>query len=289
MEPRLDEIITVKDKEKKYNLPYFSYRICCNHNVNGELELLRSIIKNTPGACIFDVGATGSVFPSEINEDMSLHLFDPVFKPSGKSWENTNEYTMYKKEVNYDSENVTVNKCGLNDTDNTLYDYCKKNDISSINFLKIDTDGHDLAVLKGLKDIPVDMIQFEYDNFYRVNNDLDIDDMFKMLPDWNFFYILPNGLIPIEKMRDDYIYTNIFASKKYPTNIIRDFKPIMVGNTIETEHVGEFMLDVYWELKNKTPDVFKNVHCIDLNHPDMNYENFKLDEVMKRYNSLYDR
>ena len=85
MEPRLDEIITVKDKEKKYNLPYFSYRICCNHNVNGELELLRSIIKNTPGACIFDVGATGSVFPSEINEDMSLHLFDPVFKPSGKT------------------------------------------------------------------------------------------------------------------------------------------------------------------------------------------------------------
>jgi hypothetical protein len=133
------------------------------------------------------------------------------------------------------------------------------------------------------------MIQFEYDNFYRVNNDLDIDDMFKMLPDWNFFYVLPNGLIPIEKMRDDYIYTNIFASKKYPTNIIRDFKPIMVGNTIETEHVGEFMLDVYWELKNKTPDVFKNVHCIDLNSPDMNYENFKLDEVMKRYNSLYDR
>jgi len=57
---------------------------------------------------------------------MSLHLFDPVFKPSGKSWENTNEYTMYKKEVNYDSENVTVNKYGLNDTDNTLYDYCKK-------------------------------------------------------------------------------------------------------------------------------------------------------------------
>jgi len=52
MEPRLDEIITVKDKERKYNLPYFNYKICCNHNVNGELELLRSIIKNTPGACI---------------------------------------------------------------------------------------------------------------------------------------------------------------------------------------------------------------------------------------------
>jgi len=63
----------------------------------------------------------------------------------------------------------------------------KKNDISSINFLKIDTDGHDLAVLKGLKDIPVDMIQFEYDNFYRVNNDLDIDDMFKMLPRLELF------------------------------------------------------------------------------------------------------
>jgi len=288
MEPRLDEIITVKDKERKYNLPYFNYKICCNHNVNGELELLRSIIKNTPGACIFDVGATGSIFPNEINKDMSLHLFDPEFKPSGNIWENTNEYTMYKKEVNYDSENVTVNKCALNDTDTTIHEYCIKNNISHINFLKIDTDGHDLEVLKGLKDIPVDMVQFEYDNFYRVNN-LDINDMFKMLPEWNFFYVLPSGLIPIEKMRDDYIYTNIFASKKYPTDIIRDFKPIMVGNTIETEHVGEFILDVYWEVKNITPDVFKNVHCLDLNSPDMNYENFKLDEVMKRYNSLYDR
>ena len=63
----------------------------------------------------------------------------------------------------------------------------------------------------------------------------------------------------------------------------------MVGNTIETEHVGKFMLNVYWELKNITPDVFKNVHCLDLDHSDMKYENFKLDEVMKRYNSLYDR
>lgn len=288
MEPRLDEIITVKDKEKKYNLPYFNYRICCNHNVNGELELLRSIIKNTPDACIFDVGATGSIFPNEINKDMSLHLFDPEFKPSGKIWEGTNEYTMYKKEVNYDSENVTVNKCALNDTDTTIYEYCIKNNISHINFLKIDTDGHDLEVLKGLKDIPVEMVQFEYDNFYRVNN-LDINDIFKMLPEWNFFYVLPSGLIPIEKMRDDYIYTNIFASKKYPTDIIRDFKPIMMENIIETEHVGEFMLDVFWELKNITPDVFKDVYCLDLNLPDMKYENFNIDEVMKRYNSLYDR
>jgi len=284
MEPQLDEIITIKDKEKKYNMPYFNYRICCNHNVNGELELLKSIVKNTPKACIFDVGATGSPFPDEINKDMCLHLFDPDFKPSGKNWGNT----MFKKEVNYDAENVFVNKSALNDTDNTLYEYCTKKDISHINFLKIDTDGHDLGVLKGLKDITVDMVQFEYDNFYR-NNNIDINDMFKMLPEWHFFYILPSGLIPIEKMRDDYIYTNIFASKKYPTDIIKDFKLILQNNIIETEHVGEFVLGIYWEVTQFTPDIFKYNYCIDLDKPDMTYKNFSVEQAFERYNSIYDK
>lgn len=47
----------------------------------------------------------------------------------------------------------------------TLDDFCTANGISEINLLKIDTEGHDLSVLKGaecmLNSMHIDMIQVE--------------------------------------------------------------------------------------------------------------------------------
>ena len=285
-EPNLNDWITVKDETHKYSMVYFDYRICCNHNVNGEMSFFRSFVKNAPeNAMIFDVGATGSAFPSEIKDTMNVHLFDPLFIPSGEEWRDKTEYTMYKRKVDYFKPNVNVNKTIVDDTENSLSKYCEKRDIKHIDFLKIDTDGHDLGVLKGLGNITVDMVQFEYDNFYR-KHDRNIQDMFDMLPGWHFFYILPSGLIKIDTMRTDYIYTNILATKVYPDNVIHDFEIILKDNTVNVDHTGEFILDLYWEMKNISPDQIKS-RCLKLDDPEV-FETVDLTKTMERYNALYD-
>jgi hypothetical protein len=286
VEPRLDEWITVKDKTHKRSILYFEYRICCNHIINGEMSLFRSVVKNVPeNAMLFDVGAAGSQYPLEIKDTMSLHLFDPVFIPSGEKWKDEIAYTMCKKPVDYSKPNIHVNETAVDDAENSISKYCKERDIKHIDFLKIDTDGHDLGVLKGLGDITVDMVQFEYDNFYR-KYDLNIQDMFDLLPGWHFFYILPSGLIKIDTMRNDYIYTNILATKEYPHNVIRDYEIMLKNNTVNVDHIGEFLSNLYWEYKHISPDQFKS-GCLKIEDPETR-PNIDINMLIKKYNAIYD-
>ena len=286
MEPSLDTWIQIRDTTKKFNIPYFSLRICCNQKVNGELSLLKSIVKNTPSATIFDVGATGSQFPKDIDDSMSLHLFDPEFKPSGDAFKNDSTYIMYKEPMDYDKPNIHVNKTIVDADENSLQKYCESRNIKHIDFLKIDTDGHDFGVLDGLGNITVDMVQFEYDNFYRLHS-LDIKDMFKRLKGWHFFYILPGGLIPITDMREDYVYTNIFASKEYPHDIVKDYIPVMNGTVVDTKHVGEFISEMFWEMRGITPENIKIDHCIMNEEEDRIDTNWNLNQALAKYHGIY--
>ena len=74
----LDDIIVLTDKNVMVYVLYWNFRICCNELVNGEISLLKSIIKNTnsnSNSVIFDVGAAGSKFPL-YSETHFFHLFD---------------------------------------------------------------------------------------------------------------------------------------------------------------------------------------------------------------------
>lgn len=285
MEPPLNAWITIQDDEKKCMIPYFMYRICCNQNVNGEISLFNSIIKNAPkNACIFDVGATGSTLPSKIKPGMSLHLFDPQFLPAGPKWKGTSSEIMFGEETNYD--NCEINLTAVNDTTDRIDDYCKNKNIEHIHFLKIDTDGYDFGVLNGVGDVKLDMVQFEYDHNHRVKKE-DINKMFKALPGWHFFYILPSGLIEIKEMRDDYIYTNIFASKVYPHQIIKDYEILLKDNVVKVPHYGSFMRELFWENIHVTADYYQQVGApID---QELNETTWDLDLAMKNYASIYDR
>jgi hypothetical protein len=288
MEPSLDTWIQIRDDTKKINIPYFSLRICCNQKINGELSLLKSIVKNTRDATIFDVGAIGSQFPKDIDDSMTLHLFDPEFKPSGDAFKNDSTYTMYKENINYDKPNIHINKTVVDSGENSLQKYCEFHDIKHIDFLKIDTDGHDLGVLDGLGNITVGMVQFEYDNIYRLNS-LDIKDIFKRLEGWHFFYILPSGLLQISDMREDYVYTNIFASKDYPHEIIKDYVPVMNDTIVNTKHVGDFICEMFWEMRGITPENIKINHCIANEEDDIIDVNWNLDQALKNYHGIYSR
>jgi len=288
MELPLDAWITVSDAERKYNVPYFNYRICCNHTINGEMSLLRSIVKHAPSdAQIFDVGATGSCFPCEIEPTMHVHLFDPEFKPSGPDWRGTYGEVMYGRVVDYSTDNVHVHVSAVDASDNSLGRYCASRKISHIHFLKIDTDGHDLGVLQGLgDDVTVDMIQFEYDNIYR-KKDLRIEDMFEALPGWHFYYVLPSGLVKIRQMRTDFVYTNIFAAREEPIEIIRDFKPLLVDTRVQVDDIGQFLSALYWEARHISPETFRSM-CIHKDDPDRIDTSWNLEHALAAYGRIYD-
>ena len=111
--------------------------------------------------------------------------------------------------------------------------------------------------------------------------------MFKRLEGWHFFYILPGGLVPITEMRDDYIYTNIFASKEYPNDIIKDYVPVMSGTVVNTKHVGEFISEMFWEMRGITPENIKIDHCIMNEEEDRIDANWNLDQALVNYHGIY--
>ena len=274
-----DEYVTIRDSKTKHVIPHFYLRICCNPEVNGEMDLLRAILKNRPSGHIFDVGAIGSVFPREINRTHDLHLFDPEFEPCKED----HECTLYRHNVKYDTDNVHISKIAIDHQFNTISEYCKNRNIQRIEFLKIDTDGHDMSVLDGVGDVDVDMIQFEYDMHYKLK-DLNLQDMFDRLPGWHFFYVLPSGLEEIKELPTDYVYTNIFASKEYPHDIIRDLRVTMKDDVIEVPYLKRFMEQMYWELNDVS--FIMNNYTTPIDQESITVS-FDLESAMTRYKSIY--
>lgn len=153
-----------------------------SRNKNGEFWLLNKII---PGAnTVLDVGANKGDYSSEIlkiNPKVSIHAFEPdprAFnelkklnltavnlaagaKVEQKQFNQNHQSThnsFYITEGD-DSKTITV-------TVTTLDEYCRKNNITHIDFLKVDVEGHEFFVFSGAEELlkrkAIDYIQFEF-------------------------------------------------------------------------------------------------------------------------------
>jgi FkbM family methyltransferase len=102
----------------------------------------------------------------------------------------------------------------------TIDIFCEREKITAINFLKIDTEGNELNVLKGgtkmLSEGKIKMIQFEFgecDVFSRVF----LQDLYNILPDYNIYRIDSERLIPLFEYvstNEIFRYQNFFAVRK---------------------------------------------------------------------------
>jgi len=102
----------------------------------------------------------------------------------------------------------------------TIDNICKQMHIETIDFLKIDTEGNELAVLQGalgmLKKQKIAAIQFEF-NEMNVISHVFFKDFIDLLNNYNFFRITSFGLIPITYSPlkcEIFAYQNILAIKK---------------------------------------------------------------------------
>jgi len=206
-----------------------------NSETNGEKRFFNHIKDKVN--VIFDVGCR---YDSEfMNFKGEVHYFDPInnFIEQLKNKKNINKKSYFNNfglgnennelyyYPNYQSFYDRVNSCGRSDDSNKILLYIKKgkdyvinNNIETIDFLKIDTEGYELNVLTGFDDFleNIKIIQFEYGGTFLDNN-TKLIDVIKYLGNKNFYkfsYLTNNGPILITDFNDHYQYCNIVCINK---------------------------------------------------------------------------
>ena len=143
------------------------------------------------------------------------------FNNFGLGSENSQIYYYPKYESFYDR----VNSCHVSDNSNKILLYIKRgkeyvvsNNIKNIDFLKIDTEGYELNVLKGFEDFleNIKIVQFEYGGTFLDNNTklIDVINYLKEKGFYKFSYVTQNGPVLIHNFSDHYQYCNIVCIHK---------------------------------------------------------------------------
>jgi FkbM family methyltransferase len=97
----------------------------------------------------------------------------------------------------------------------TITSYCDEHKITHIDFLKIDVEGNELSVLKGAGGYlsQINVIQFEFNEMNIVSRSF-LKDFYELMPDFNFYRLLPNGLFPLgdySSKYESFIIQNVIA------------------------------------------------------------------------------
>jgi FkbM family methyltransferase len=102
---------------------------------------------------------------------------------------------------------------------NTLDAFCYQNNIDHIDLLKIDTEGHEIQVLRGAENILktgiVKCVQFEF-NEMNIHSRVFLRDFVQVLPDFNLYRLLPTSLLPIQyaSRHEIFLFQNFLAVRK---------------------------------------------------------------------------
>ena len=197
----------------------------------GELPLLRTLAARwTRGPVVFDVGANVGEYARmvlEVAPTAAVYAFESHKRSFAK-------LQSAAERLGYAAFNVA---CGDREDTRTLYDYrdadgsphaslyrdvietlhrgevithevrmialdnfVREHGIARVDLIKIDAEGHELAVLQGLRrtiaDGAVDVIQFEFNSMNVISRSF-FRDFYTALPDYAFYRLLPDGAVPL--------------------------------------------------------------------------------------------
>ena len=86
----------------------------------------------------------------------------------------------------------------------TIDTFATENRIKHIDLLKIDAEGNELAVLKGASGLldanQIDIIQFEFNEIHAYSR-VFMKDFYELLPEFEFFRLLPKGAVALGPYR----------------------------------------------------------------------------------------
>lgn len=198
---------------------------------SGELYLLEHISKQKGLRVIFDVGANQGQYTRMVNKvmskstDLTIYSFEPSetsFQALSKGSKSIDRVKCFNMGLGdrqqtlklYAADFGSVKASVYQSPDEresrhveeirieTLDDFCSEHEIERIDFLKIDTEGHEYSVLVGAKRMldegRIGVIQFEFGN-QQVYSHHFLNDFFELLGGYDIYRLVQNGFVKIKR------------------------------------------------------------------------------------------
>ncbi len=206
----------------------------CNSETNGEFSFLSFYAKSF--SLCFDIGANDGAYSKKIlTENPNCHVIS--FEPNSDLIDSIREKgvkDVYNVAVADRDGFIKINIDKSDDTqsssfrknDNTIEievpsitidSFCEKNKIDKISFIKIDTEGNELAVIRGARRIIgeniADFIQFEYGGTFKDAN-IKLGEIFDLMKEnYMICHVTSVGLFPLmySDVLENYRYSNWVA------------------------------------------------------------------------------
>lgn len=218
-------------------------------SVSGEKNFLEKYLRTLPDdGCVIDVGANVGNYSKlvlEIKSSLSIHAFEPhpvtfaklskeiksekFFPVNAAVGVENGDITLFDYESDDGSSHASIYKGVIEDIHHKksvghsvqvirLGDYLRSKNIDSIDLLKIDTEGNELNVLKGIAEFiksgKVTAIHFEFNEMNVISRTY-FSDFWNELHQYDIYRLLPNSLLKIEKYNpticEIFAYQNIVA------------------------------------------------------------------------------
>ncbi|CAL65530.1 FkbM family methyltransferase [Christiangramia forsetii] len=227
-----------------------------NDIISGERNLIHNILpeyfSKKETNILFDVGANSGSYSQNLAQafpNSTIYSFEPNKNSYKKLKHNIANYrqikcfqigfgnekvtkTLYTYSDELDSEHASIYKDVFKDIHTTnklksilielicLDDFCRDHNINFIDFLKIDTEGNEIEVLKGgqnmIKEGKIKIIQFEF-NEMNIISRVFLKDFYNLLSEYKIYRLMENHIDPIinyNSVNEIFKFQNLLAIHK---------------------------------------------------------------------------